>query len=332
LSRNRVDLHEVVRELSYCGNLSPKLQLDDLKNLDNFQLYRLYKTLKSNDAVFKILEFYVDELADLGLVDKREKTFHDTLTLMQTSIKVLWTELCTLLGKRGIGVNPKRNTADEQTMKDLKSAMSKNYADVLAEDYTAMEDTFKKTGEADPKEMLILLKDAYKRLGFNDRDGTIQGTLDCFMNAGTDTRGRFLSAVLSIVRDLRHPDPKTCFLDAQKMLFERSGNGDRFRVEYLHVVEVEDSTVWAMHDIARQFASVKDPKELKEAVKKELRLFEVDKSVAKNFTNLANRVVVEGRSAVVREAIAEYAAEPTRPRPKTWSYRGDGDAKNQRED
>jgi hypothetical protein len=139
------------------------------------------------------------------------------------------------------------------------------------------------------------------------------------MDAGTDTRGKFLSAVLSIVRDLRHPDPAVCFLDAQKMLFERSGSNDRFRVEYLHAIGVAASTVWAMHDIARQFASVNNPKELKEAVKNELRLFEVDRSVAKNFANLANRVVVEGRSAIVRAAIGEYAAERARQRPRTWS-------------
>jgi hypothetical protein len=125
--------------------------------------------------------------------------------------------------------------------------------------------------------------------------------------------------VLSIVRDLRHPDPKGCFLDAHKMLFERSGNGDRFRVEYLHAIRVEASAVWAMHDIARQFVSVTDLNKLKEAVKNELRIWEVDKSAAHKFMKLANGCAVEGRSAVVREAIAEYAAEPTRSRPKTWS-------------
>jgi bacterioferritin-associated ferredoxin len=78
-----------------------------------------------------------------------------------------------------------------------------------------------------------------------------------------------------------------------------------------------------MHDIARQFASVKELKELKEAVKKELRICRVVKSGAQNFKELADQCAVEGRSAIVRKAIGEYATEPTRQRPKTWSYWGE---------
>jgi len=319
LSRNRIDPHEVMMELSYCGHQSPKLDLNALRDLNDFQLYRLYKTLKSNNAIFEILKFYVDELSDLGPGDDRESAFLLTLTRMQSTIDVLWGAVCSLLKAREISVSSDRDKSDEEVKRALKSALSKNYTVVLAEDYAAMEGAFKKTGEADAKTTINLLKDVYKRLGSDERDGTIEGTLIRFMNAGTDTRSRFLSAVLSIVRDLRHPDPKGCFRNAQKELFARSGNGDRFRVEYLHAVELEASTIWAMHDIARQFVSVTDLNKLKEAVKNELRMFKVDKSVAEDFGELANGVVVEGRSAVVREAIREYAAEPTRPRPKTWS-------------
>jgi hypothetical protein len=55
LSRNKIDPHEVVLELGYCGYQSPKLDLGNLRDLNDFELYRLYKTLKSNDAIFEVL-------------------------------------------------------------------------------------------------------------------------------------------------------------------------------------------------------------------------------------------------------------------------------------
>jgi hypothetical protein len=319
LTSNTVDPHEVMWELSYCGKQSPVLKLDALKDLNDFQLYRLYKTLKSNNAIYEILEHYVNELSDFGSGDDREQALIFSLTRMRTNINVLWGELCELLGNHGFSVSQERDKADPEVQEALKSSLAKIYGIVLAEDYKAMQANFKKTGEIDRGMMLTLLQDAYKRLGFNDRDGTIEDTLNSFMIAGTDTRRGFLSAVLGIVRDLRHPDPKGRYLDAQRKLFERSGSDDIFRVEYLPAIQVAASAEWAMHDMARQFASVKELKELKEAVKKELRICRVDKSVAQNFKELADQCAVEGRSAIVREAIGEYATEPTRERPKTWS-------------
>lgn len=320
LSRNRIDPHEVMRELGNCGHQLRKLDLNDLNNLNDFELYRLYKTLKSNDAIFEVLKYFVDQISEMGPGNDREQDFLFTLTMMHTNISQLWTELCTVLENRGISVNPNRNPADEDTSKALKYAVNKNYDLVLADDYVLLEDHFKKTGEIDQKMLLALLKDVYKRIVADDRDGTIEATSLCFMQAGTRARHEFLSAALPVVRDLRHQDPRSSFLEAQKLLFADGGGRDMLRVGHLEEIDHPANAVCALHDIARYFSSLTDPTELKAAVRSELKICGLDKAVASAFMDIADHCLVTGRSAIVREAIGEYAAEPTRPRPKTWPH------------
>ena len=320
LSRKRTDPHEIMRELGHCGHQSPKLHFDDLKTLDDFKLYRLYKTLKSNDAIFEVLRSFVKDLSELGPGDAREQNFLFTLTAMHTNIDQLWDALCTVLGDRGIPVNHNRDPFCDETRKALKSSLNKNYDCVLAEDYSSFEAQFAKTGEIDQRMLLTFLKDAYQRIAAGDRDGGIEATALCFMQAGSRTRGEFLSVTLPVVRDLRHENPKACFLAAQKRLFKESGRDDVLRIGHLAEIRHPAHALWALHDIARQFSSLADPEELKAAVRNELKICGLDKAVADAFTDLADHCLVTGRSALVREAIGEYAAEPTRPRPKTWSH------------
>jgi hypothetical protein len=85
-----------------------KLDLGNLRDLNDFELYRLYKTLKSNDAIFEVLKYFVNALSELGPGNDRERDFLLTLTTMNTNINQLWIELCAALQNRGISFNPNR--------------------------------------------------------------------------------------------------------------------------------------------------------------------------------------------------------------------------------
>jgi hypothetical protein len=188
----------------------------------------------------------------------------------------------------------------------------------LSEDYCRLEDRFRKTGEVDEKALVDLLKDVYERLGADDRDGVIEATSFCFMQAGSRTRHEFLSVTLPVVRDLRHENPKESFWEAHGRLFAKSGRGDMLRVGHLEEIDHPADALWALHDIARHFSSLEDPEELKAAVRNELKICGLDKVVAGAFMDIAEHCLVTGRSAIVREVIGDYAAEPTRPRRWTW--------------
>ncbi len=305
LSRNKIDCDEVIRELLYSVNgQAPPLNVSDLQKLDQFQLYRLYKTLKSNGAMFEALAECAEDFT--------------VLSSIHGNLSKIWDQLLRLLSARGVSVSYKWESVDPGRKEQLSASLRAFPKSALL-DPIAVKTRFMLEGEVDARIMVDLLKDIYLKLGLDDRDGGIEAQVLIFHKAGTISRKRFLDGVLWVFKNHLRPDAKTYLLNLQRALFKYGGDDDKLDIQHLPGIWPVDLAMWALHDIARQFASANDPKELKEAVKNELRIFEVDKSAAKNFRDLANRVVVGGRSAVVRDAIGEYAVEPTRPRPKTWS-------------
>jgi hypothetical protein len=171
----------------------------------------------------------------------------------------------------------------------------------------AIRDRFMTTGEVDPRTMRRLVENAFGRLGLDDDE--VRSTIALFDKSTTLLRHRLLDSVLQLLTGPLDLDKKLRLLDAHADLLRFSDEDQTFKIG---IVAAEfpkaEYAVWAVHDIARQFSSAKDKQELKTAVKQALQCDGVTQEHAVDFMRLLN-CTLEGNSAVVREAIGEYAVE-----------------------
>jgi hypothetical protein len=342
LTRNTVDPHEVMRELLYCSSgSSPPIYESTLNSLNQFQLYRLGKVLESNKAISEALKEYSNELSENQLVDAADKQLFELLSTMHENFEAIRIES---LKRRGIVAGPEPDVHDaedpglaEDPLADLKaqyrSLFVGAYNDMLRGspsasialeerlapnpqatqarikqrvEFSAIRDGFMTTGKVDPRTMKGLLGEAFRRLNIDDEE--VRSAIAQFDNSSTFLRYRLLDSVLQF---LSAPNQDSMFglLDAHADLSKYSEADQTFEIGHVAAeFPKAEYAVWAVHDIARRFTSAEDEQELKTVVKEALRNEGVTGKHAANFMRLL-KCTLEGRSAIVRDAIQEYAVE-----------------------